>query len=213
MSETVTEPGVKPAKAAKDSKKTKSPDEGKGATLQRLAHALAALQDEVRALRAQIDAAPPHAPTPPVRKKAATEAPLAGDDLQNALREPIDAAVAFGVFYRAQPDGVEASTTRSLTGGLTELLDEAGDKDIARLAYALSSPPKVALVRSLLRNGGRGAAQLGNDAGLSTGSLYHHLRELVHADFVHTERGRYTLTWPGRTIALLLFAAATEPNG
>jgi hypothetical protein len=96
---------------------------------------------------------------------------------------------------------------------LSRLLSVADEGRVARLAYALSSAPKVSLVRILLEEGRQTAAYLGEKTGLSTGSLYHHLRELIHAEAVaQAGRNRYTLTPSGRRTALLLFALAVSPE-
>jgi DNA-binding HxlR family transcriptional regulator len=93
--------------------------------------------------------------------------------------------------------------------GLAALLEAATDERVARVAYALASPPKVALIRSLLEHGPRSAARLAERTGLSTGSLYHHLRELVHAEVVwQSARNQYALTPLGYQASLLLFALA-----
>lgn len=92
---------------------------------------------------------------------------------------------------------------------LKETLAAADDARVMRLGYALSSGPKVALIRILLEENGQTAAFLGQKTGLSTGSLYHHLRELIHAEaVVQEERNRYALTTAGRNAALLLFTLA-----
>lgn len=88
-----------------------------------------------------------------------------------------------------------------------EPLRPAADATVARLGYAFASAPKVTLVRLLLEGGEQPAARLGDGANLSTGSLYHHLRELIHAEVVVQEtRNRYALTPQGRRAALTLFA-------
>jgi DNA-binding HxlR family transcriptional regulator len=86
---------------------------------------------------------------------------------------------------------------------------ETDDSTVARFGYALSSAPKIALVRYLLEEGEQSAAQLGEKTGLTTGSLYHHLRELIHTEIiVQSSRNRYALTPQGRRAVLLLFALA-----
>ncbi|MES2464677.1 MAG: helix-turn-helix domain-containing protein [Armatimonadota bacterium] len=78
---------------------------------------------------------------------------------------------------------------------------------LAKLGYAFSSVPKVALIRMLLENGEQTASQLGEGAGLTTGSLYHHLRELVHAEVAfQSSRNRYALTDLGRRSIIVLLA-------
>ncbi|GAB4463345.1 MAG: hypothetical protein OHK0029_31870 [Armatimonadaceae bacterium] len=80
------------------------------------------------------------------------------------------------------------------------------DAEVARLGYAFSSVPKVALLRHLLSTPECSAAELGEKAGLTTGSLYHHLRELVHSGAIcQPEKRRYSLTDSGRRLLLRLY--------
>jgi DNA-binding HxlR family transcriptional regulator len=85
------------------------------------------------------------------------------------------------------------------------LANAVDDNDVVRLGYAVSSVPKVALMRHLLLGGELPAAELGEKATLTTGSLYHHLRELIHAGVVsQPTKHRYALTEPGRQLLLTL---------
>jgi DNA-binding HxlR family transcriptional regulator len=141
------------------------------------------LADEVAALRAEV-AAVRAAPAPQTKALSPSSAPAI---TLNALLE-----------------GWEEDGHRSR-------ILAADDTVVARLGYALSSPPKVALVRHLLDAGEQSAAQLGEKTGLTTGSLYHHLRELIHAEVVSSaNRTRYALTERGRRATLLLFALASD---
>lgn len=123
---------------------------------------------------------------------------------------------------RADVDGIKAGSPVAESGkskkasspvegtgdGETPPIDDA---EVARLGYAFSSPQKVSLIRLLLTGGEQSAAQLGEQANLTTGSLYHHLRELIHADvLVQETRNRYALSDRGRRAALALASLAGE---
>lgn len=98
---------------------------------------------------------------------------------------------------------VQRDTTPATDGALPDISDAA----VARLGYAFSSVPKVALLRLLYKGGEQSAAELGEQAGLTTGSLYHHLRELIHAGVIEqSSRNRYALTSTGRHAVYTLFA-------
>ena len=85
------------------------------------------------------------------------------------------------------------------------------DEAAALLGYALSSPQKVALLRALLGREAESAAALGVTAQLSTGSLYHHLRDLMHAGLIaQAGRNQYHVTPRGQRVLLLLLALASE---
>ncbi len=90
-------------------------------------------------------------------------------------------------------------------------LARATDESVALLGYALSSPQKVALLRALLGRDGESAAALGAAAHLSTGSLYHHLRDLMHAGLIgQAGRNQYQISARGQRVLLLLLALAVE---
>ena len=86
------------------------------------------------------------------------------------------------------------------------------DDAAAALGYALSSPQKVALLRALLGSETESAAALGETAQLSTGSLYHHLHDLMHTGLIgQSARNRYVLTDRGRRVLLVVLALAAQP--
>ena len=184
----------RPAKPGKDkdSKKQKG-----------LAAEVAALRVDVDALKTEMRARGGKLQAAPSAEADAIEAHLEGE-----LSASTDASVLYAFAYRADGSGTTVTGSRHVCP-LPEIL-RAGDDRVARIGYALSSVPKVALVRSLLTEGPQSAAQLGEKAGLSTGSLYHHLRELAHAEVIHqTGRNRYGLTALGQHAALLLFTLAS----
>ena len=85
------------------------------------------------------------------------------------------------------------------------------DESAAILGYALSSPQKIALLRALIGREAESAAALGVTAQLSTGSLYHHLRDLMHAGLIaQAGRNQYHVTPRGQRVLLLLLALASE---
>jgi len=140
------------------------------------------LAEEVAALRADVEAVKSSGPAP-VREAA-------------LLPTPSDAGGAAGLLT-------------TLDGEDGRPLPAVEDSQVAKLGYALSSAPKVALLRLLWEGGEQSAAQLGEKAGLTTGSLYHHLRELIYADIIAQEsRNRYRLTPLGRRTTVLIFTLA-----
>lgn len=115
-------------------------------------------------------------------------------------------------------------------GALTEqLLDHAGDADeaecgeerqvpagadwadTAEALAALGHPVRLRLLREIL-GGRRTAAELAAlDETGTTGQIYHHLRQLTGAGWLHTKgRGRYEV--PGaRVVPLLVVLTAAKP--
>lgn len=119
-----------------------------------------------------------------------------------------------GVTYSIHRPALSEDDTAFKTGPISvsaaQLL-KATDDAAALLGYALSSPQKIGLLRALLGHPSESAAALGAAAHLSTGSLYHHLRDLMHAGLIAQEgRNRYQITPRGQRVLLLLLALAVE---
>ncbi|GEM_PF-2806137 len=224
-----TKGGGKPGKQKKAKSADRPAREAKEEILgevRRLAADLAGLRGEVSALRAATASpAPPNGRGP--RRVASAADVLAAPgraaaELSDHLRALVAATgapvVALGYALPAgeaaeggssgEPEEADAAliTGARLIGG-----DGEGEREAraGRLGFALSSPQKVALARLLLENDVLSAAQLGAAANLTTGSLYHHLREMQHAGVVGPAgRSRYCLTPLGRQATLLLLALA-----
>lgn len=195
MNDSGMQPPTKAAKGKKEGRKEKN-----------LAADVAALRADVDALKAALEVRAASVPATVV----SAESEALEHQMRAALVAPSDAALVYAFAYRVERND-EAVATTSGAHPVSSLADvlRAPDERIARISYAFSSLPKVALVRSLLATGPQSAAQLGEKARLSTGSLYHHLRELVHAEVIHqTGRNQYALTPLGHQTALLLFALA-----
>ncbi|MFD6192690.1 ArsR/SmtB family transcription factor [Streptomyces sp. NPDC060275] len=88
----------------------------------------------------------------------------------------------------------------ALTNGLLDL-DWA---EAAEVFAALGHPVRLRLLREVL-GGRRTAAELAELAGMgTTGQVYHHLRQLTGAGWLHTTcRGRHEVP-PGRVVPLLV---------
>jgi DNA-binding transcriptional ArsR family regulator len=167
-------------------KEKKPKDDSTAQMLRRLAEEIAALRADVEAVKSS-----PQGNTVPPAVTVATRAPIAVP-----AKVPSSGGIA-GLF--AALDGEEQAP-----------LPNVEDSQVAKLGYALSSAPKVALLRLLFEGGEQSAAQLGEKAGLTTGSLYHHLRELIYANVITQEsRNRYRLTTLGRRAMRLLSALAS----
>jgi len=119
-----------------------------------------------------------------------------------------EAVVQYSVNYSTVHDGETATQTAENSLSLAQLA-HVSDESVAAIGYALSSAQKVGLLRSLLGKPSESAAALGEATGLSTGSLYHHLRDLMHADLItQAARNRYVLTERGLRVLLVLSALA-----
>ncbi|MGD6755960.1 ArsR/SmtB family transcription factor [Streptomyces sp. BH105] len=96
-------------------------------------------------------------------------------------------------------------------GLLTETLFDEDWSEVAESFAALGNPVRLRLLREIL-GGLRTAAELAalKDIG-TTGQIYHHLRQLTGAGWLHTpERGRYEVP-VGRVVPLLAALTAARP--
>lgn len=90
-------------------------------------------------------------------------------------------------------------------------LSAVSDEAAAAVGYALASPQKVGLLRALWGKESEGASALGEATHLTTGSLYHHLRELMRADLVsQSGRNRYVLSPRGARVLPIMLALAAD---
>jgi biotin operon repressor len=83
-------------------------------------------------------------------------------------------------------------------------------EQVARKAGAFTPAARARLIQTLLTQGPQSPPQLGEACGLATGSLYHHLRELVAAGIATVEAKNYYLTPEGERLARVFFAPPTE---
>lgn len=96
-------------------------------------------------------------------------------------------------------------------GALTEGLLAYAWPDAAEALAALGHPVRLRLLREIV-GGRRTAAELAELEGIgTTGQIYHHLRQLTGAGWLHTTgRGRYEVP-PGRAVPLLVTLSAARP--
>ncbi len=127
-----------------------------------------------------------------------------------AARSKSESVVQYSVHRPASGGDDTAFKTGTLSITAAQVA-AATDEAAAQLGYALSSPQKVGLLRALLGHESESAAALGEAAGLSTGSLYHHLRDLMHAGLLaQAGRSRYAITARGQRVLLVLLALTVE---
>jgi DNA-binding transcriptional ArsR family regulator len=96
-------------------------------------------------------------------------------------------------------------------GSLVEGLLSDDWPSIAESFAALGHPVRLRLLREII-GGLRTAAELAElDEIGTTGQIYHHLRQLTGAGWLHTTgRGRYEIP-PGRVVPLLVVLSAARP--
>jgi len=82
-------------------------------------------------------------------------------------------------------------------------------KRVARLASPLSNEQRVAILKAIL-GGVKNASGISEKTGLKGGELYHHLRELLRANYITTkERGVYELTMKGEISLIMISGMAS----
>jgi len=137
-----------------------------------------------------------------------TESPVADENATVKTRSEV--AVQYSVSLPPSENGAASYKTGPISVSLLQT-EKVTDEAAALLGYALSSPQKVSLLRALLGHESESASALGAAANLSTGSLYHHLRDLMHAGLIgQSGRNRYHVTPRGQRTLLLLLALAVE---
>ncbi|MGP4115251.1 ArsR/SmtB family transcription factor [Streptomyces sp. 4N509B] len=96
-------------------------------------------------------------------------------------------------------------------GLATEAVLDADWSEVAESFAALGHPVRMRLLREIL-GGRRAVAELAALADLgTTGQIYHHLRQLTAAGWLHTAgRGRYEVP-PVRVVPLLVALVASRP--
>ncbi|MFE9727518.1 ArsR/SmtB family transcription factor [Streptomyces sp. NPDC005794] len=138
------------------------------------------------------------------------------DGLKDQLAQVGEAAADGGVLFTGAvklPAGERHEWQYgALTAGLLGTDEDRPDwADAAEPLAALGHPVRLRLLREILA-GRRTAAELaGLDATGTTGQIYHHLRLLTAAGWLHTKgRGRYEV--PGaRVVPLLVMLTAARP--
>jgi DNA-binding HxlR family transcriptional regulator len=137
---------------------------------------------------------------------------LAVDRPDSARKEKSSSTVQYQVNYH----GVTTADRPFKTGTIAitaSQLARVSDASAAELGNALASPQKVALLRALLEVESESSSILGKKTSLSTGSLYHHLRDLMHAGLIsQSTRNRYLLTSKGIRVLLTLLALTVTPK-
>ncbi|MBM7170444.1 helix-turn-helix transcriptional regulator [Streptomyces sp. G44] len=127
---------------------------------------------------------------------------------RHPVSEDTDGAVLFTGSVRV-PTGHQYDWQYGL---LTETVLEGDWSDAAEPIAALGHPVRLRLLREIL-GGLRTAAELValDDVG-TTGQIYHHLRQLTGAGWLHVQgRGRYEVP-AGRVVPLLVVLSATRPQ-
>ncbi|MCX4970434.1 MULTISPECIES: helix-turn-helix domain-containing protein [unclassified Streptomyces] len=146
------------------------------------------------------------------------EAPRLGDGdfwalegLKAQLTDAGGAADSGGVLYTGAVRLPAGETYEWQYGALTGSLMDADWTESAESFAALGHPVRLRLLREIL-GGRRTAAELAalDEVG-TTGQIYHHLRQLTGAGWLHTTgRGRYEV--PGvRVVPLLVVLTASRP--
>ncbi|MER6601371.1 ArsR/SmtB family transcription factor [Streptomyces parvus] len=143
------------------------------------------------------------------------ESPRLGDGdfwaLEGLKQQLADAGEAGGVLYTGSvrlPTGEQYGWQY---GAFTEALFDGDWADAAESFAALGHPVRLRLLREIL-GGLRTAAELAAlDGAGTTGQIYHHLRQLTGAGWLHAAgRGRYEVP-PARVVPLLVVLTAARP--
>ncbi|MDQ0697589.1 MULTISPECIES: ArsR/SmtB family transcription factor [Streptomyces] len=133
------------------------------------------------------------------------------DGLKQQLAKVGEAAADGGVLYTGSVRLPTGESYEWQYGALTEALVDGDWADAAESFAALGHPVRLRLLREIL-GGLRTAAELAalDEVG-TTGQIYHHLRQLTGAGWLHAAgRGRYEIP-PVRVVPLLVVLTAARP--
>lgn len=133
------------------------------------------------------------------------------DGLKQQLAEVGEAAADGGVLYTGSVRLPTGESYEWQYGALTEALVDGDWAEAAESFAALGHPVRLRLLREIL-GGLRTAAELAalDEVG-TTGQIYHHLRQLTGAGWLHAAgRGRYEVP-PVRVVPLLVVLTAARP--
>ncbi|MFD5349064.1 ArsR/SmtB family transcription factor [Streptomyces anulatus] len=133
------------------------------------------------------------------------------DGLKQQLAEAGEAAADGGVLYTGSVRLPTGESYEWQYGALTEALVDGDWADAAESFAALGHPVRLRLLREIL-GGQRTTAELAalDELG-TTGQIYHHLRQLTGAGWLHAAgRGRYEIP-PVRVVPLLVVLTAARP--
>ncbi|MFH9135090.1 ArsR/SmtB family transcription factor [Streptomyces sp. NPDC017524] len=133
------------------------------------------------------------------------------DGLKQQLTEVGEAAADGGVLYTGAIRLPTGESYEWQYGALTEALFGGDWADAADSFAALGHPVRLRLLREIL-GGLRTTAELAalDELG-TTGQIYHHLRQLTGAGWLHAAgRGRYEVP-PTRVVPLLVVLTAARP--
>lgn len=176
-----------------------------------------ALRQELAALRARVDGleAAIGGAGAATQEAAATgyrvRAQAVGRQLDAELREKEQSSLFFLAGALREPSG-RVLTWSSETASDTEGPQASPEtlQDAARAHAALGNEARLRLLQ-LLWPGEKSAAELAEMSDLSTGSLYHHMRELYAARWVEIpQRNRYRLTTAGRKALVTVLAVTPQ---
>ncbi|RPK94430.1 MULTISPECIES: helix-turn-helix domain-containing protein [Streptomyces] len=147
-----------------------------------------------------------------------SESPRLGDGalwalggLKQQLADAGEAAADGGVLYTGSVRMPTGESYEWQYGALTEALVDGDWADAAESFAALGHPVRLRLLREIF-GGLRTAAELAAlDGAGTTGQIYHHLRQLTGAGWLHAAgRGRYEVP-PARVVPLLVVLTAARP--
>ena len=116
-----------------------------------------------------------------------------------------------GVIHRQEGDlGWGCFTSRFGTpGNGQDAVREMSAAAVERLLAPLAHEGRVRIMQVLFRDP-MSASELSEVTGLRGGGLYHHLRELEHADYIASQSGQYRLTDLGRELLVTVLSMANE---
>ena len=159
---------------------------------------------------------PPRAPRPPRRERGQRgEIPDQVPVVLEGVKAMDNGRFVSLVCYWREGGGQMLSHSEETWEGLRDV----SEVQVAQFMSPFSSEQRIGLLKALAE-GSQSAGELAEETGLSSGQLYHHLRELASARYLLSpERNSYELTLRGKRALLTVLGLAkslgsgpVEPN-
>jgi DNA-binding transcriptional ArsR family regulator len=88
-------------------------------------------------------------------------------------------------------------------GEVNEFIDNASAEDIARFCVNFSSPEKLLIIKSLIKQGPLGQKEILEITKISQGQFYHHLKDLLSSKLVEKQKkDTYDLSSMGHVLSM-----------
>ena len=136
--------------------------------------------------------------------------PAIAEEWHRAVTSPGDVILFWGGAARQSHGNfswTDMTTRIRSEDGSDDLVTTTPPEHVERMLSVMGHASRVRIMQALYHEG-LASGDLAERVGLRGGSLYHHLRELLHAAYVDERKGRYSLTTLGRQMLVSMTVLA-----